>query len=324
MNTDLSNIILAPWINGVLVTAIRLNVFTILNDRELTLGEIASECRAVPERLKTLLDACVCLGLLEFMDRTYKNSHFGAVYFVEGNPFYIGDFLKLLNYESLQWYQLPSILLGEKKKDFELPGLKADHQTFVSAMNCIGQLGEADALKAHTDLSGVKSLTDAGGGSGLYSLMLCQSYPELQSTILDLKDTLAVTRKIIADSPCRNRIHLKEGDFFKDPLGRNLDAVLLSDVMYGAAGAKDILRNAWNSLSDNGLLIVRGYYADPEHSGPLFGALFAVKLLVDDPHQKNMSISDLAGNVTEAGFSIQKMVPLTERSYVLVARKQTT
>ena len=107
-------------------------------------------------------------------------------------------------------------------------------------------------------------------------------------------------------------------------LGRNLDAVLLSDVMYGEAGAKDLLRNAWNSLSDNGLLIVRGYYADPGHSGPLFGALFAVKLLVDDPHQKNMSISDVADNVTAAGFTIQKTAPLTERSYVLVARKQTT
>ena len=324
MNTDLSNILLAPWINGVLVTAIRLKVFTILNDRELTLAEIALECGAVPERLKPLLDACVCLGLLEFRDRTYRNAHLGAVYFVEGNPYYIGDFLKLMNYESLQWYQLPGILRGEEKKDFQLSGLKADHQTFISAMNCIGQLGEASALKEHTDLSRVKSLTDAGGGSGLYSLTLCRNYPELQSTILDLKDTLAITRKIIADSPCRDRIHLKAGDFFKDPLGNNLDAVLLSDVMYGEAGAKDLLRNAWNSLSDNGLLIVRGYYADPGHSGPLFGALFAVKLLVDDPHQKNMSISDVADNVTAAGFTIQKTAPLTERSYVLVARKQTT
>ena len=321
MKANISDILLAPWITGVIITAIRLKIFSILSDRELTVEEIASKCEAIPNRLKPLLDACKSLGILEFERDKYKNSHFSLVYFVEGQRFYVGDFLKIINNESLEWFRLPDLIRGKEKKIIELPELKSDYKTFITAMNSIGQLGEAEALKDMVDLSGCKSMTDAGGGSGLYSVALCQKYPDLHSTILDVEETLAVTRELIADRQEKKRITLQEGNFFKDPLGDNLDAVLLSDVMYGDHDAKILLKKAWDSLARNGVLIVRGYYADVKRSGPLFGALFAVKLMVDDPQRKIMTISILEKNVREIGFKISKVTPLTEYSFVLIGEK---
>jgi ribosomal protein RSM22 (predicted rRNA methylase) len=165
-------------------------------------------------------------------------------------------------------------------------------------------------------------MIDAGGGSGLYSVALCQKYPELRSTILDVKDTLAVTKDMIADRQEGGRIDLREGDFTKDRLGENVDVVLLSDVIYEASTARIVLRNAWDSLAQDGVLIIRGYYADPEKSRPLFGALFAVKQLVDDAQTRIMTISMLEKNVRDVGFDIIKLTPLTEYSFVLVGRKR--
>ena len=321
MERNLSDILLAPWKTGVITTAVRLNVFTILSDKELPVDEIASKCAADPGRLKSLLDACISLGFLEFSNAKYKNAHFSQVYLVEGKRLYIGDFLKLLNDESLEWFQLPDLIRGKAKKNLELPEIKPDHKTFITAMNSIGQLGEAEALKAMVDLSGCKRMTDAGGGSGLYSLALCQKYPDLHSTILDVKETLEVTRELIAERPEKPRVTLQEGDFFKDPLGDHLDAVLLSDVMYGEEDARILLKNAWDSLARKGVLIVRGYYADPERTGPLFGALFAVKLIVGDPQRKVMSIAMLEKTVQELGFTNIKVKPLTEYSFGLIANK---
>ena len=164
-------------------------------------------------------------------------------------------------------------------------------------------------------------MTDAGGGSGVYSIVLCQEYPELQSTILDVKDTLVVTEDFLKNTPANKRITLKEGNYLKDPLGDNLDVVLLSDVIYGASEAKIVLQNAWDSLSRDGTLIIRGYYSDIDRTDPLFGALFAVKQLVDDPQGNIMSISDLAENVEQAGFDIVEMAPLTEYSCILIGKK---
>ena len=218
MERNISDILLAPWKNGVITTAIRLNVFTILSDQELTVDEIASKCAANPDRLKSLLDACISLGFLEFENNKYKNAHFSLVYFVEGKRLYVGDFLKIVNNESLGWFQLPALIRGKEKKIIEIPELKSDYKTFITAMNSIGQLGEAEALKDMVDLSGCKSMTDAGGGSGLYSIALCQKYPDLHSTILDVKETLAVTRELIAERQEKKQIILQEGDFLKDSL----------------------------------------------------------------------------------------------------------
>jgi hypothetical protein len=251
----------------------------------------------------------------------YRNSHFSRVYFVEGSHFYVGDFLKLVNDESLQWFQLPNIIRGTEKINENPPYIRSDYRTFIMAMNNLGNLGEAEALRNMVDLAGCKRMVDAGGGSGLYSIALCQKYPELHSTILDVKDTLTVTQEIIGDRPERGRIDLREGDFLKDALGEGLDVVLLSDVIYEESTARIVLRNAWDSLSQDGRVIVRGYYADPQKGRPLFGALFAVKGLVDDAQRRIMTISNLEETVKEIGFGIVKVAPLTEFSFVLIGRK---
>ena len=298
-----------------------LKIFSIFSDRELRIEEIALKCEAIPNYLKSLLDACISLGVLEIENDKYKNSHFSLVYFVEGQRFYVGDFLKLVNDESRQWFQLPDIIRGVEKINKEQPYIRSDYKTFITAMNCLGAMGEADALKDMVDLSGCKRMVDAGGGSGIYSIALCQKHPELHSTIMDVKDTLAVTKEMIADRQEKRRIDLREGDFMKDSLGDNVDVVLLSDVIYEESTAKIVLRNAWDSLIQNGVLIIRGYYADPEKSRPLFGALFAAKQLVDNAHKKIMTISMLEWNVREIGFKVIIVTPLTEHSFVLVGRK---
>ena len=322
MKTNITDILLAPWKSGVITAAVRLNVFTIISNKALAIEEIASQCAALPDRLKPLLEACRRLGFLEYKNAKYRNTYFSLEYFVEGERSYAGDFLKLVDDESIGWFQLPDLIRGKERSTTARPKAATNHRTFIKAMNCIGCLGEAEALKNRVNLSGCKTMTDAGGGSGVYSLVLCQEYPELQSTILDVKDTLVATEGFLKNTPANNRITLREGNYLKDPLGDNLDVVLLSDVIYGASEAKIVLQNAWDSLSRDGILIIRGYYSDIDRPAPLFGALFAVKQLVDDPQRNIMSISDLAENVEQAGFDIVEMASLTEYSCILVGKKE--
>ncbi len=79
MKITISDALLAPWINGVIVTAVRLKVFSHVADGASSIKEIAAKCNARPERLKPLLDACVALGILNTNDKNYQNSHFSSV-----------------------------------------------------------------------------------------------------------------------------------------------------------------------------------------------------------------------------------------------------
>jgi SAM-dependent methyltransferase len=316
------DMLVAPWTVHAIFAAVRMKVFTVLSDRAMASEEIASECGAVPRLLKTLLEACVGIGLLTSRKGKYRNSDFSRMHLVEGEPRYVGDLIQIQHTEFRPWHRLHEMIAGVDIGRADVStGDPGYHRTFIKAMNNLGMLGEAEALADAVDLSGCGTMVDAGGGSGLYSVYLCQRYRDLRSTLLDRRETLDVARELIADRPEKDRIVLREADITKDRFGENVDAVLLSDVIYDEAEAVPILRNAWNCLRDGGQLVVRGYYWDEENSRPLFGAIFMLNVMVFDAERRVLTLGALRDHVTRAGFRIQGASPLTERSTVLIASK---
>jgi len=321
MNKVISDLLVARWQISVITTALQLKIFTILANSSKGIQEISSCCGAVPHLLKPLLDACVSMGLLISNGEEYSNSHISLVHLVEDASFYAGDFFLLLHDESQQWEKLYEIITDSDNSGNDRK-MEDKQRTFIKGMNNLGMLGEAEALSAAVDLTGRQLMIDAGGGSGLYSVKLCQKYPQMQSTLLDKAETLVVTREMISKFKVKEHIKLRECDITRDPLGENIDIVLLSDVIYDAEEAEHILRNAYKCLINNGLLIIRGYYSDPENTKPLFGALFVLNQLVFDPDRKILTITSILNKIKEVGFQITKSAPLTERSFIIVAEKK--
>lgn len=328
MKDSIIDLLAAPWKTHVVFTAVRLRIFTILSEKMMSPEEVSSRCEAIPNLLKALLDACVSMGLLITKDDKYLNSEFSKTYLVEGAEQYVGDLIELQYDESKQWDRLHDIITGSKNASIgvkdssgEQQNEEGKHRTLIKAMNNLGMLGEAEALKKAVDLAGCKRMIDAGGGSGLYSVVLCREYPELKSTILDQKESLLVAEEMLSGITEKDRIELREADLTKDLYGNEIDAVLISDVVYDESEAESVLRNAWECLRQNGILILRGYYSDPEKPERLFGAMFVLNLLVFDPNRKIMTISSLQKKVSDIGFTITKVSPLTELSWILIAKK---
>jgi len=286
----------------------------------MSVEDLSSHCQSVPRFLEPVLDACVSMGLLNFENDRYLNSHFSCVFLTEGEPCYVGDFIQLIHNESPQWNKLYEIVKNDEKFTDE-QNSEEEHRIFIKGMNNLGMSGEADALLHSVDLSGCRLMVDAGGGSGLYSVVLCQKYPELRSIILDKSETLAITKEMISNHKESERIELRESDITKESFGEKIDVVLLSDVIYDESEAELILTNAWNCLVNNGTLIVRGYYSDPANSKPLFGALFALNQLVFDPGRRIVTINSLREKINDIGFNITKISPLTELSFIIIAKK---
>lgn len=302
-------------------TAVRLRIFTILADQGMTVEEISSRMETATQHLKPFLDACVSLDFLLHQDGKYRNSQFSRVHLVEGKPGYIGDFIQMVSAESKQWDDLHG-LIGRRHDDpSDRSEGEADSRKFTLAMNNIGMLGEAEALADAVDLRDCRKMVDAGGGSGLYSVYLCQKFPHLRSVVMDKPETLVAARELIAGCEEEDRIELLEGDISIDPLGENIDAVLFSDVLYEDSFAEKVLKNARTSLRDNGLLIIRGYYHDPENPKSRFSALFQLNQMVFNPNGSIMTLPSIEKKVTDMGFTIIKVTPLTELSSLILARR---
>jgi predicted nicotinamide N-methyase len=287
----------------------------------MTVEEISSRMEAATQHLKPFLDACASLDLLLYQDGKYRNSQFSQVHLVEGKPGYIGDFLQRVSAESKQWDDLHGKITGRDDDLSDRREGEKDPRKFTLAMNNIGMLGEAEALADAVDLGDCRTMVDAGGGSGLYSVYLCRKNPHLRSVVIDKPETLVATREIIAGCEEEDRIELLEGDMAIDPLGENIDAVLLSDVVYEDSFAEKVLKNARTSLRDGGLLIIRGYYYDPENPKSRFSALFRLNMIVFTSSGSILTLESMKKKVADMGFTITRVTPLTELSSLILARR---
>ncbi len=318
---SLMDTLLSTWTNQVLCTAVRLRIFTILADQSMTVEEISSGMETATQHLKPFLDACASLDLLLYQDGKYRNSQFSQAHLVKGNPGYVGDFLQQVSAESKLWDSLYGLITGSDDDSLDHHKDERDPRKFSLAMNNIGMLGEAEALADAVDLGDCKKIVDAGGGSGLYSVYLCRKNPHLRSVVIDKPETLVATREMIAGCEEEDRIELLEGDIAIDPLGKNIDAVLLSDVVYEDSFAEKVLKNARTSLRDNGLLIIRGYYYDPENPKSRFSALFRLNMIVFTSNGSILTLESMKKKVADMGFTIIKVTPLTELSSLILARR---
>ena len=317
----LINLLTSPWTFIVVFATVRLKVYTILSEGKMDTGEISARCRCMPHLLKPLLDAAVSMGLLRENKGFYRNTSFSGTYLVEGSDSYCGDLIRLQYQEFPHWIRYVEKIQEKSTTGTEFPSDAESHQTFVMAMNNLGLLGETRALVDRVDLRDCHWLVDAGGGSGIYSRRLCEKYPDLKVVLLDTAQTLAVTRRLLPADLLGTRIILREADITHDRFGEDMDAVLLSDVIYDEKIAEPVLRNAWNCLKNGGQLIVRGYYVDPDNSRQLFTALFVLNELVFDSGRKILNMKSLNEMVVNAGFARVQVVPLGQRAHLLTARK---
>ncbi len=318
------DMIFGPWAAHTLYCANRLNIFNLLAEKEknLTAEELAEQAGAVPGLLKSVLDACTAMGFLQLKDNRYTNSYLSNIYLVEGGPCYLGDITDVMAVEAANWEGLYDLVKGNEKKVAPKDGLKLEPHRFTMAMNNLAMLGEAHALANAVDLSQCKTLTDAGCGSGMYSIALCHRFPNLTATLLDRKEVLETTRKLIAKNNLDQRIKTREADIAAGSYGSGQDAVLLSDVLYQERSiCLSILRSAYETLTPGGTLLIRGYYSDPGQKNPVFGSLFNIKLLLDDPDRETISLPLLRQWLEETGFKDIHAFTLTERSTCVIGKK---
>jgi predicted nicotinamide N-methyase len=317
------DMIFGPWAAYTLFSANRLNIFNHLAGQEMTAEELAVKVGAVPRLLEGLLDACVAMRFLQQNRKLYTNTYLSNIYLVQESPLYLGDIIEVMATETGKWDGLADLVKGNKKTEPEKEVRKAvSPHRFTMAMNNLAMMGEANALANAVDLAKCRHMVDAGCGSGLYSIMLCHRFPDLQATLLDKKEVLETTRQIIEKNNLQHRINTRAANIASASYGKQVDLVLLSDVLYqDQPSCLTILANSYQALAPDGTLLVRGYYSDPGGTNPVFGSLFNLAQLLDDPKRNIISVALVSQWIRQVGFKNLKSFPLTEKSTCITAIK---
>jgi SAM-dependent methyltransferase len=284
------------------LTAIHLDLFDWIGERGKTAGAAAAHFGGHAAGWELFLNALCGMRLLRERRRTYNNTPFAMRHLDHRSA------LRLLpSYDALQkWSGLAPVLVSGKRPELGLPFASDGRQAerLLSGLD-LDAREIAPWLMDNLPLKHCRTLLDVGGGFGSYSIAFCRRYASLKATVVEHPNVAPLTRRAVRDAKMEQRIHVAAVDILRQPLPRDFDIALLSNVLHahGAGENRSLLAKLHRSLRPNGQLIIRDVLMRRDRTTPEWAALFSVSLFLHTPRGRCYSTNEILQWLRQAGFA---------------------
>ena len=281
--------------------ATHIGLFGILDDRGMSVTDIASKLNCIDVPMRMLLDFLSGLNIIQKRGDKYYATSFSMMKHLFGS--YYGE-------ESVQynpfWSRFIKILRGKKLKPMRPVHVwrSPDEQRKFMVLAICGEFQKTlELLERANVFSGVRRMLDIGGGHGLYSIGFCSIYNGLRSTIFDLPGVADLAMRNIKRYGMMDRIDVLEGNALVDDFPQGYDIAFMSDVTFKMSEAKIVVEKTYRCLKEGGKFVIKDIVPCNDWS--------------EAPYALSHEISQLiiAGSVEEYGE-----FPPTMREYVEIMR----
>jgi predicted O-methyltransferase YrrM len=324
------------WASKTLLSAVELNLFTVLGLGPMTVAEVGERVGLHPRSRPDLLDALVSLGLLDRQgdgpQARYANTADTAAFLDQRSPAYLGGILEMANSRLYGfWGDLTQALrTGQPQNEAKDGGsgfftaLYADEQRleeFLRAMQGI-QTGNFLALLDCVDLSAASTIVDVGGASGILCALAVQHHPHLLAVTFDLPAVEPIAKRTLTAMGVDDRVTALSGDFFIDDLPPG-DVIVMGNILHDwDNNQKQLLINkAYRSLNRGGRLIAIENVIDDHRRHNSFGLLMSLNMLIETSGGCDYTGEQFDLWCRTAGFTHTDIVPLTGPTSAAIAHK---
>ena len=300
----------AFWKTKVLLTAVELDIFTLLAEGPLDLHALVAWLELNGRGAGDFFDALVAL---EFLHRTsdgrYSNAGDVEHYLDARKPSYIGGLLKHLNTRHYQnWSLLTQALRTGAPQSGALaagsyPGLYADstaQEIFLNGMTA-GSLLAAQALAATFPWHRYRTMVDVGTAQGCVPVQIARAHPHLTGGGFDLPQVEPAFSKYVREHGLDRRLRFFSGDFFVDPLPE-ADVLVMGRILHNwdLPTRQVLLRKAFDALPRAGALIV--YDPMIERAAGAHALLSSLNMLLETPGGSEYTAAECSNWMHRAGF----------------------
>jgi hypothetical protein len=326
----------AFWGSKVLLTAVELDLFTILGEEQLSAPQLGDALGLHPRGTYDFFDALVALKFLERdgdgPQGRYKNTPQTAAFLNKKSAKYIGGMPQMLNSRLFGFWNHLGMALRTGKAQNETKGggksifevLYPDQAALAEFMECMSgvQAANFEMLAERFDFARYRTVSDVGGALALLSRIVAARHAQLSFTSFDLPPVVPLARKHIRAAGMETRITAVGGDFFKDDLPKS-DVVTMGNILHDwNLGKKKILiAKAYAALPSGGAFIVIENIIDDARRENAFGLLMSLNMLIETGDGFDYTGADLRAWCSEAGFTRFEMIPLAGATSAAVAYK---
>jgi hypothetical protein len=310
----------------ILLAGAQLRVFDALKGAGASARQVCELLTAEQRGTEILLDALVAMGVLVKSRGIYRNHPDYEPFLLEDAPSHFTAGARHRNRLFRHWAFLEERVLGRPRPDFldDAAALTdAEHnENFIRAMYAYSGTSAAEVVR-RIDLTGVRTLADLGGGPGHYLVEFLRQSPAIEPYLVDLPLTLAVARRIQADSPEAGRIHFVEWDFYESEAPEGLprfDLVFLSQVIHSESpeANRRLFRRLLPHVNPGGRVVVHERIVDPDRTTPKDGAIFAVNMLAMSDGGRTFTEEEVLAWAEQAGFVRLAGLRINDRSHLVM------
>jgi acetylserotonin O-methyltransferase len=298
----------------VMFAGIALGVFDALHDGPQSADALAARLGTDRDALGRLLDACVGLRLLARSADGYANTPAASAYLCRDSPTRLTGYLNYSNEVLWRlWANLEDAVregthrwpqaYGSTGPIFEqLFRTEEIKREFLMGMHGQGLLSSPHVVAAF-DLGRFRRFVDLGGATGHLAVAACHHYPDLRAVVFDLPAAVPLAREMIAAAGAADRVEVKAGDFFADPLPEG-DLYALGRILHDWNENKmlRLLERVYERLPAGGALLVAEKLLDEDRSGPPWALLQSLNMLVCT-EGKERTLSEYEVILQRVGFA---------------------
>lgn len=329
------------WASKVLLTAVKLQLFSLLSQGPLT-GKDIKKTLALGCSVRHVydwLDALVSMGFLErrgLLDEAeYTNAEDANIYLDKKKPFYMGGMLEMANNRLYQfWGDLEEgLLTGQPQNegkgspqgnmDFftELYQDERKLKEFMDAMSGI-QTGNFVALTSQFDFNKYNTMLDVGGADGWLSIQVCLRHSKIQCSTFDLPPVAPLARQKINNFHLAERIHVLSGDFMKDDFP-SAEIITMGNILHGMDEEKKqmLVQKVYNALPEGGIFMAIENIIDNDRRQNTFGLLMSLNMLIENGDAFDYTLDDFERWTEQAGFTRAELLPLAGPASAAIAYK---
>jgi len=288
-----------------------------------TAAEVA-RARGLSERgTRILLNGLAVMELVVKQGDTYRNTEVASASLVPGGKAYQGHILRHMRHVSQNWARLgEAVTTGAGVQQQGSARTPDQLRAFILGMSDIAKMSAAEMLP-HLELSGRCHMLDLGGGPATYAITFLNAFPQMRATVFDFPDVIEIAHEQVAEARLQDRFSYITGDMTRDDIGSGYDFILLSNIIHSMSveDNRAVVRKCYKALEPGGLFLIKDFLVENDRSGPPFGLMFAINMLVATPAGDTYTFAEVEAWTREAGFKNGRVIDLTPQSRLWLVDK---
>ncbi len=327
---------LAFFNSKALLTAVKMNLFTVLGKRPQSRDEIKKELNLNGRGLYDFLDSLVSMGFLNRegirSEAIYSNAEDTSVFLDKNKPTYMGGILEMANNRLYPiWNNLElGLTTGKPQNEMKAGGSSLFEELykdldrtreFIRAMAGV-QMGNFIAFAKSFDFSGYHTLCDIGGAGAHFSIQVVKHNPGMKCISLDLPVVSIIARENVNSMDLADKIDIVGADFNEGSFP-GADVITLGNILHGVGTSdkKELMRKAYDVLPEGGALVAIENFIDNDRRENTFGLLMSLNMLMESYQGYDMTIGTFDCFAREVGFRDTRIMPLNGPTSAAIAVK---